>query len=172
MARPKKYSDELIDKLGKLYRTGRKSQEDICREYSIPKGTFSDWKKKYKWGVSEQTNEAISNFVGVSEQLSNIDSDLTETAIDLIKQETQHLPFFQNSGLLNQELFNGGLHQIQKEVKENPEAIFAFMGFLDSHSRATQRNKETVLGKEPTTKIENTNAQQTNIEGYGVKVIE
>jgi len=36
------------------------------------------------------------------------------------------------------------------------------LNILETHSRITQRNKDTVLGKEPSTKIENTNAQQNN----------
>ena len=174
MARPQKYQQEFIDKMGRLFMTGKKSQEDICKEHSIPKSTFSKWKDKHKWTVSEQTSKAISDFVEVSGQLVNIDPNLIEEAKEIISEETKHLAFFQKSGMLNQKLYDRGLAIIEKETRETPDAIFQYMPYLESHSRSTQRNKETVLGKEPSTTINNTNAQQNNvdIQGYGVKVIE
>ncbi|MBR8466191.1 hypothetical protein KDE13_07545 [Campylobacter sp. faydin G-140] len=70
---------------------------------------------------------------------------------EIVKEQTKHLIYFQSRALINQKKAD----ELLKTATEISE--------VEVHSRITARNKETVLGKEPMTQINNTNAQQTKI---------
>lgn len=77
---------------------------------------------------------------------------MTVAILDEIADEkTKHLLYFQNAALRNQKKAD--------EMLEMSDRI----ADVEAHSRITARNKETVLGKEPQTIINNTNTQQTEV---------
>lgn len=54
-----KHTEQQIVKVLKEYETGRKV-EDICKEYSIHRATFYEWKKKYSGMDGVQLSELKS----------------------------------------------------------------------------------------------------------------
>ena len=67
-----------------------------------------------------------------------------------VNKRTQHLLLFQSSALKNQQKANEIL-DLTDDIKD-----------LESHARLTKLNKETVLGKDPDTIINNSNSLQQN----------
>ena len=67
--------------------------------------------------------------------------------VNAVDERTRHLIFFTNSALKNQNLAN-------KKLTENMP-----IAELESHSRITARNKETVIGKTSDTAIQINNNQ-------------
>ena len=74
-----------------------------------------------------------------------------------IDKRTKHILLFENSTLENQRKANIAISKM-KDDDINEKSLHT----LEAHSRITQRNKETVLGKDKTTEISNTNAVQNN----------
>ena len=69
-----------------------------------------------------------------------------------MNEKTKHLEFFTNSALKNQSLANKHL------------STETSLSDLESHSRITARNKDSVLGKDITTNITQQQAQSQSIE--------
>jgi hypothetical protein len=81
--------------------------------------------------------------------LSQIEDPAKVNAIvNAVDERTKHLLLFQNSALKNQQKANE-LLDLTDDMKD-----------IESHARITKTNKETVLGKDPETVINNANVQQ------------
>jgi len=76
-----------------------------------------------------------------------------------IENKTKHILLFENSALENQRKANLAIKAL-KDDKIDENCLYP----LEVHSRITQRNKETVLGKDKTIETTNINAQSTKIE--------
>lgn len=101
------------------------------------KGKNADYIEAKKT-IAEKKGKERENIISVLDEIAD--------------EKTKHLLYFQNSAIKNQQKAN--------ELLEFAEDL----SDLDAHSRITARNKETVLGKEPTAQITNTNAQQNNTQ--------
>ena len=148
--------------------TGAYSVRELAKKYQVSNATI----QKYKADMENQSEQIVNAGILYKTGLASIkEPEKVNAIVNAVDEKTQQLIYFQNSAMLNQEAINTGLEEVIKEAKKNPLEYIANMPFLEAHSRSTQRNKETVLGKDPQVVNNNTNAQQT-IEGYGVKVIE
>ena len=169
-------TDKQRDQILADWSTGQWSQNQLSKRYSVSPATINKLCKDVEQHNADLVNtQTMINIDLVGKSESEVNS--IHKAVD---ERTKHLMFFNNSALKNQNLYNKGLEAIEDEIKNADDKdaaksiAIANMAYLESHSRSTQRNKETVLGKEPSTTINNTNATQNNVEiqGYGVKVIE
>ena len=149
----------------KHFETGHMTQADIVKEFEVDKGLLSRKVKKEKWAISQLANEAISNSINLSQQkstLSQQDPQMLTIVEDIADQKTKDIMFFRNSAMRNQFIIDKGIEEVEKQIEEKPATVLDHAYFIDTHSKVTQRNKDTVCGKEPKTEINNTNAQQNN----------
>ncbi len=150
------HSKEVWDKAKAYYEAGL-TLSKIKDKVGIARNTISQRAKREQWEHGEHTDyieakEVIATKKGTKkEQLVTI---LDEVADERIR----HLTLFQNSAARNQVAANKVLKVIEDKEKADEKDLYS----LDAHSRITQRNKETVLGKDKTTEINNTNAVQNN----------
>lgn len=158
MGRPSKYNWRDIRK---HYEAGM-TQSEIVKKFGCDKGTLSKKIKQEGWGVSQLANDYISEAIEVNQlknQLNQQDERVCEIADEIIIEKTKYISFFSNSALKNQLMANTALDGIESKRDGVSKDDF---DSIERHSRITQRNKETVLGKDKTTEIHNTNAQQNN----------
>lgn len=129
------------------FESGQCTLAQISEKVGISKSKISEKAKREKWerGRNADYIEA-KKIIAVKRgtEKGTAVAILDEIADDI----TKHLIFFQNRALANQKKADE-LLEIATEISE-----------VEAHSRITARNKETVLGKEPTTQINNINAQQ------------
>ncbi len=143
MARLKKDEKE---KILADWKTGHFSQNKLARKYDVSPATINKLCK----GVKQENASLVNTQVALNVELSE-KSEYEVNSIHLaVEERTKHLIFFQNSALRNQKLANEKLseHSDLNEIK--------------AHADITQKNKQTVLGKDIDTQvnIQNTNAQQ------------
>ena len=128
------------------YHTGQYSKNELAKKYNTSHTTVNkitkDIEPKHKDKVSTISAMKAELFQESFKEVSAV-----ETAIE---KRTKHLIYFQNSALENQRIANELLRDADK------------LQDVESHSRITSKNKDTVLGKEPDININNTNAQQNN----------
>jgi len=141
------FSKEQWEKAKAYYEAGL-TLSKIKDKMGIARNTISQRAKREQWEHGEHTDyieakEVIAKKKGTKkEQLINVLDEVAD-------EKTKHILFFQNSALQNQQYSN-------KAMKEKKDDLTA----LEAHSRITQRNKETVLGKDKTSEINN--VQQSN----------
>jgi hypothetical protein len=99
-------------------------------------------------GLTPKFKEKINAEVAFKAELADENLQQINSVNEVISEATKHLIFFQNAALTNQKKAN--------EMLKNAKTI----GDIEAHSRITARNKETILGKEPQTIINNNNTQQ------------
>ena len=143
------YSNIQWEKAKSLYEAGL-TLSKIKNKTGIARNTISQRAKREQWEHGVDTDYiaakeiiAIKKGTKTEQQISTLD--------EVADEHTKHVMFFKNSALQNQQFSN-------TVMKKDSGSI----NTLEAHSRITQRNKETVLGKDKTTEINNTNAQQTN----------
>lgn len=135
------------------FHTGIYSNNEIAKKYNTSHTTINKMVKELTPKNKSLVSSQIADKVALSQQ-SFKEVSAVETAVET---KTKHIIFFTNSALKNQGLAN----------KKLIDAIS--INDLEAHSRLTSRNKDTVLGKEPTTSIENNNGQQVVSE---IKIID
>ena len=147
--------------------TGQWSVRELAKKYGVSNATV----QKYKAEMDEESEQVVNAGIAYKMGLALIqEPEKVNAIVNAVDERTKHLMFFNNSALKNQNIYNKGLEAIEDEIKNADDKdaaksiAIANMAYLESHSRSTQRNKETVLGKEPSTTINNTNAQQNNEE--------
>ena len=137
------------------FHTGQFTHAELGRRHNTSHVTIG----KLVRGLIPKNEDKVTEISAMRAELSE-QSYKEVTAVETeIEKRTKHLIFFQNSALQNQQHSN-------KVMKENSDNI----NTLEAHSRITQRNKETVLGKDKTTEINNTNANQNNNEVKTINV--
>ena len=124
--------------------SGGKSIRELAKIYNVSPAAI----QKYKNALSEQSIQIVNAGVAYKMGLSEIDNVQKVNAIvNAVDERTKHLILFQNSALKNQAKANE-LLELTEDMKD-----------IESHSRLTKTNKETVLGKDPETVINNANVQ-------------
>ena len=114
------------------------------------------WIKGEKSTIVEKEIEARTTIKEINQQKSTLNS--TEVLIHdkLVDERLRHLDFFNKSALKNQQLAN---------LKLSADLT---IGEIESHSRITARNKETVIGRSPETALQvNTTDSQPQLTIIG-----
>nr|DAX80031.1 MAG TPA: HIN RECOMBINASE/DNA Complex-MEDIATED RECOGNITION, PROTEIN-DNA COMPLEX, HIN.24A [Caudoviricetes sp.] len=125
------------------------SLSDIENRTGITKGAISKKSTAEKW----QRNDAKKRLLSQVVEVATTKETILETPVsievhnELVNEKTRHLLYFQNAALRNQKKAD--------EMLEMSDRI----ADVEAHSRITARNKETVLGREAETVINNANVQ-------------
>ena len=143
---PKHLTDNEKDLLIADHKTGNYSQRKLSIKYKVSLGYINKTIKE----IDKIDEEVVNAGVAYRTELAKRDEHSVNAIEQVVNERTKHLLYFTNSALKNQTIAN-------KKLSDNIS-----MSDLEAHSRITSRNKESVLGKEPTTKIDNVNAQQNN----------
>ncbi|MBR8461489.1 hypothetical protein KDE12_01305 [Campylobacter sp. faydin G-105] len=140
-----KITSKLREQILADYKAGL-SQNKLAREYELSPASIN----KICKGVVQENAELVNKQVAINAELAEKSEAEVNAIHQLVAHRTKHLIYFQSRALAN-----------QKKADELLEYATDFSD-IEAHSRVTARNKETVLGREPMTQINNTNAQQTN----------
>jgi len=137
------------------WHTGQYSKNELSKKYKVSHTTVNKMTK----GLEPKHSDKVSTISTMRAELAQESFKEVSAVETAIENRTKHLIYFQNSALNNQRMSNKAIESLEHDGREvNVDDL----NVLETHSRITQRNKDTVLGKEPSTKIENTNAQQNN----------
>ena len=130
-----------------------KSQYQLAKDFNVSPATINKMCK----GIPPRLKDKVNEQVKVHRALG-LESESQVKAFDKeVNDRIRHLALFNHSALENQRKANLAIDKIDdKKIDEKN------LHSLEAHSRITQRNKETVLGKDKTVEISNTNAQQTH----------
>ncbi|AQW81378.1 glutamyl-tRNA amidotransferase [Campylobacter pinnipediorum] len=139
----RKITQELKDKIIAEYKTGA-SKNQLSIKYDVSVGFVYNLCKD----VEQNLKELVKTEVAIKTELAKLNEKEVKAFHEVVEERTKHLIYFQNIALANQRKAN--------ELLEMADTIQD----VEAHSRITARNKETVLGKEANTIINNTNAQQ------------
>ena len=145
-----KITDKIKEQIIADYKAGI-SQNQLAKNYKLSPATINKLCKNIPQENIEIVNTLVNTAIATNRALegkSQIEVNSIERIVD---EKTRHLLYFQNAALRNQKIAN--------EMLKTAKTI----GDIEAHSRITARNKETILGKEPQTIINNTNAQQTEV---------
>lgn len=141
-----KITDEIRAKILDEFHLG-KSQNWLANEYEVSPATIN----KICKGVTPKYKEKVNIVSSIKSEILQESKFLSECFDKEVNTRTQYLLLFQNSALKNQAKAN--------ELLESTED----MKDIESHSRLTKTNKETVLGKDPETVINNANVQSNEL---------
>jgi len=144
----KHLTDTEVNQLIADHKTGNYSQRKLSAKYEVSLGYINKTIKE----IIKIDEEVVNAGIVYKTELAKRDEHSVNAIEQVVNEKTKHLIFFSNSALKNQSLAN-------KKLVDNIS-----INDLESHSRITLRNKDSVLGKEPTTNIINSNAQQTNTD--------
>ena len=140
-----KITDEIRAKILDEFHLG-KSQNWLANEYEVSPATIN----KICKGVSPKYKEKVNIVSSIKSEILQESKFLSECFDKEVNTRTQYLLLFQNSALKNQAKANE-LLELTEDMKD-----------IESHSRLTKTNKETVLGKDPETVINNANVQSND----------
>jgi DNA-binding XRE family transcriptional regulator len=138
-------TDETRAKILDEFHIG-KSQNQLAFEYEVSPATINKLCK----GITPKYKEKVNIASAIKSEVLQESKFLSECFDKEVNTRTQHLLLFQNSALKNQQKANE-LLDLTDDMKD-----------IESHARITKTNKETVLGKDPETVINNANVQQNN----------
>ena len=141
-----KITDEIRAKILDEFHLG-KSQNWLANEYEVSPATIN----KICKGVSPKYKEKVNIVSSIKSEILQESKFLSECFDKEVNTRTQYLLLFQNAALKNQAKANE-LLELTEDMKD-----------IESHSRLTKTNKETVLGKDPETVINNANVQSNEI---------
>jgi predicted DNA-binding protein YlxM (UPF0122 family) len=146
------YTESQWEKARAYYEAGM-SLSQIKDKTNIARNTISQRAKREQWEHSKNS-DYIEAKIKVETQKGTILEQSGTVALniadDIALDKAKSITLFQNSALKNQKKANE-LLELTDDMKD-----------IESHARITKTNKETVLGKEIDTIINNTNAQQNN----------
>ena len=140
-----KITDEIRAKILDEFHLG-KSQNWLANEYEVSPATIN----KICKGVTPKYKEKVNIVSSIKSEILQESKFLSECFDKEVNARTQYLLLFQNSALKNQAKANE-LLELTEDMKD-----------IESHSRLTKTNKETVLGKDPETVINNANVQSND----------
>lgn len=121
-----------------------KSQNQLALEYEVSPATINKLCK----GVTPKYKDKVNIASAIKSEVLQESKFLSECFDKEVNRRTQHLLLFQDSALRNQKKANDML-DLTDDMKD-----------IESHARITKTNKETVLGKDPETVINNANVQE------------
>ena len=146
------YNESQWEKAKAYYEAGM-SLSQIKDKTNIARNTISQRAKREQWEHSKNS-DYIEAKIKVETQKGTILEQSGTVALniadDIALDKAKSITLFQNSALKNQKKANE-LLELTDDMKD-----------IESHARITKTNKETVLGKEIDTIINNTNAQLTD----------
>ena len=141
-----KLTDKIKEQIIADYKAGI-SQNQLAKNYKLSPATINKLCKNIPQENIEIVNTLVNTAIATNRALegkSQIEVNSIERIVD---EKTRHLLYFQNAALRNQ--------KIADEMLEMSDKI----ADVEAHSRITARNKETVLGREAETVINNANVQ-------------
>jgi hypothetical protein len=123
------------------------SQNYIAKQHEVSPATVN----KICKGVPQENKELVNTQSAINAELTTKSEQELNSIHKAVDKRTKHLLYFQNAALKNQEKAN--------TLMDEADSI----SDIESHSRITARNKETVLGKDASTQIaiQNNNTQVT-----------
>ena len=130
------------------FHTGQFSKNELAEKYEISHTAVN---KKLK-NIEPKHKQKVSTLIAIKTELSQESFKEVSAVETIVEEKTKHIIYFQNSALRNQDMANKLLDSASK-IQD-----------IESHARITKTNKETVLGKDPDTVINNQNNQQNNIK--------
>ena len=146
------YTESQWEKAKAYYEAGM-TLSQIKDKTNIARNTISQRAKREQWEHSKNS-EYIEAKIKVESQKGTILEQSGSVALniadDIAFNKAKALTLFQNSALKNQAKANE-LLELTEDMKD-----------IESHSRLTKTNKETVLGKDPETVINNANVQSND----------
>ena len=142
--------EQIVDR----WRCGE-SQNSIAKRFPISVATVNKLCK----GVPQDNVDLVNAQVFINQELSSKVNNEVNTINQVVDERTRHLIFFQNSALKGQKLANDALDYIvdrynNADDDEKEELTGKAMYVAKEHSTVTNKNKETVLGKQPDTAIQ------------------
>lgn len=144
-----KITSEIKEKILADFHTGAYTARQLGDKYGVSHVTII----KITKGLVPKNKEKVTALIAIKSELAEQNYQEVTSVNEVVDEATKHLIFFKNAALRN-----------QKKADEMLE-MSGTISDIEAHSRITARNKETVLGKEPQTVINNTNAQQNQITG-------
>lgn len=141
MAKFSRISKDTKEQILAEYKAGA-SKKSLSRKYEISIGAVF----KICKDAPQDNIELVNQQVAINTALSTQSEKEVKAFHEIVKEQTKHLIYFQQTALRNQ-LKANELLECATNLNE-----------LETHSRITARNKETVLGKDITTQINNTNS--------------
>lgn len=142
-----KITSEIKEKILADFHTGVYTVRQLGDKYGVSHVTII----KITKGLVPKNKEKVTALIAIKSELAEQNYQEVTSVNEVVDEATKHLIFFKNAALRNQKKAD--------EMLEMSDTI----SDIEAHSRITARNKETVLGKEPQTVINNTNAQQNQI---------
>ena len=144
------YTESQWEKAKAYYEAGM-TLSQIKDKTNIARNTISQRAKREQWEHSKNS-EYIEAKIKVESQKGTILEQSGAVALniadDIAFNKAKALSLFQDSALRNQKKANDML-DLTDDMKD-----------IESHARITKTNKETVLGKDPETVINNANVQE------------
>lgn len=146
-------TDEIRAKILDDFHLG-KSQNWLANHYEVSPATINKLCK----GLVPKYKDKVNTVSAIKSEVLQ-ESEYFVNAFDKeVNSRTQHLLLFQNSALKNQQKANEAL-DLTDDMKD-----------IESHARITKTNKETVLGKDPETVINNANVQQESKPSFNLTI--
>ncbi len=136
------------------FHTGQYTQQSLGEKYNTSHVTIG----KIVKGLEPKHKDKVTTISAMTAELHQESYKEVTAVTKAIDKRTQHILLFETSALRNQKVANKALDTLEKKEVLDTKDLYA----LDTHGKITQRNKETVLGKDKTTEINNTNAVQNN----------
>lgn len=122
-----------------------KSQNSIAIEYECSPATVNKLCK----GIEPKYKEKVNTVISIKSELARENQYQSESFDKEVNKKLKYLLFFQDAAIRNQLKADGLLDDTQR------------MSDVESHSRITKNNKETVLGKTADSVVEDNEEQQT-----------
>ncbi len=123
---------------------------EIARKWNVSPATVSSWAKSDEWEqgktehLIEKKKNAIKDLYETEQQTKHCSASVQLSINNEVQKRLEAEQIFVDAAKYNQMVAN--------ELLQNSEELS--MTTLDTHSRLTHRNKETVLGKQPDTAIQ------------------
>ena len=138
-------TDEIRGKILDDFNLG-KSQNFLANKYEVSPATINKLCK----GLNPKYKDKVNTVSAIKSEILQESEYLVNTFDKEVNDRTKHLLFFQNSAIKGQQKANEMLDFVD-DMKD-----------LLAYANLTKTNKETVLGKDPETVINNANLQQDN----------
>lgn len=146
-------TDKAKERIIADYKAGV-SQNQLAKNYKLSPATINKLCKNISQENAELVNSLVNTAIATNRALEGKTEAEVNSIQRIVDERIKHLTFFTNAALLGQSIAN-------RRVRENQGNIT--IDDLNKFSALTARNKDTVLGKDPSTIINNTNAQQNQI---------
>jgi gatB/yqey family protein len=138
-----KLTEAIKEKILADFHTGAYTVRQLADKYDVSHVTIVKMTK----GLAPKNKEKVTTLVAVKTELAEQSYQEVTSVNEVVNEKTKHLIYFQNAALRNQKKAD--------EMLEMSDRI----ADVEAHSRITARNKETVLGREADTVINNANVQ-------------